>query len=809
MNKSMGLVGMARQGRGGDTTMAHMTPGEKVIPKEVAAMRPDLVAHVANAIKQYGGDPRKYTVGAGRVNPRTGAEEFASEFEIQNAYKATLGRDASSEDLAYWGNDANNFQGGGFNTAAARELAARPAPTPAPEKPWYEAATDNYRAVINKNFTDTGKEAYFSDTTTKLGGFDTNPLTNANAKWVGPRQDDMVNPYYKPGGAGYGFVQESEAKILPVVQKAKAAGLAGQVYDPRFTTTNAQAAAGTQAMRANPGAVSGYTAADTAKAAEMAATANKQAPNREAVGADAASAPSPDGRVADTGPQKMSKDSGLVGTVNPNVLDWYRNATGRDADQGGAKYWTNISAQIGEAAAYEEFKKALQANEGAGGYVKNITLDAANADWTGPTNQDHDSIVDEWASNVFGRDATAEEIAKYDAMLTDPTAAAAAYAKFVASGTGGNRTLTMLQASQLPYKKITDDKKVVVDDKKKTTDEEDNSIDTLEELGGTRLVASDYGNLVKENPRDTSRVVTDDMTIQGRLNDVLGQDASGNYTNQVVRQAVERAQQQFAKRGLVNSSMAAQAGQEAAIAKAIEIVGPDAERFFQQGRANQDARNVFARDEIQQAYGERNNQNQWQHDANMQSQRISADAALQNQRVQSDANLQTQRIVADATGRHEDFDFRTTQLEREQAFNLRANYITAQDRVSQSYQRMVDTINTSQMKPEDKTAALENAATIRDTEAAFINNLFAKQPNWSNEWLAMAAQPGTADLSTSTDVNVLATLANDPAQTSEVRQKAQTRLAQLQADPSLVPPTPTPTPAPNGGGLADYTGSGN
>lgn len=86
-------------------------------------------------------------------------------------------------------------------------------------------------------------------------------------------------------------------------------------------------------------------------------------------------------------------------------------------------------------------------------------------------------------------------------------------------------------------------------------------------------------------------------TIEGRLNNVLATDERGNYTNQVVRQAVDRAMQGFAGRGLLNSSMAQQAAQEAAIAKAIEIVGPDAERYFQQGRANQDAQNVFARDE--------------------------------------------------------------------------------------------------------------------------------------------------------------------------------------------------------------------
>jgi len=38
----MGLLNsVAAQGRNGDTRLAHVTPGEVVIPKEVAAIRPD------------------------------------------------------------------------------------------------------------------------------------------------------------------------------------------------------------------------------------------------------------------------------------------------------------------------------------------------------------------------------------------------------------------------------------------------------------------------------------------------------------------------------------------------------------------------------------------------------------------------------------------------------------------------------------------------------------------------------------------------------------------------------------------------
>jgi hypothetical protein len=456
-------------------------------------------------------------------------------------------------------------------------------------------------------------------------------------------------------------------------------------------------------------------------------------------------------------PAPTPAPTSLVGTVDPNVKDWYRNTANRDPDEVGASFWTDAIQKVGADKAYADFQTSLTANEGA--YAKPLGLAEANQDWTGTQSTAGTSTVDEWAKNVFGRDATADEVARFGSKNT-PDDAQAAYRDFVAAGTaagGTAKNLDMLAASRFSAPRTTQ----------------------------PVVPASDYGNLQQQYAPNLQREVNAKQeTIEGRIQNLAATDANGNYTNPVIRQAVERATQQFAKRGLVNSSMAAQAGQEAAIAKAIEIAGPDAATYFQQGRANQDAQNVFARDETQQGYTERNNTNQWQHEANMQSQ----------------------RIVADAQGRHEDQDFRGSLLDKEQAFNLRANYVTAQDRVSQSYQRMVDTINTSNMKPEDKTAAIANAAAIRDSEATFINSLFAKQPNWSNEWLAMSVQTGDANIDAMDDVNALAAIANDPAQPAATRQKANARLAQLQANPT---PTPTPTPAPNGGGLADYTGSGN
>lgn len=135
---------MASLGRNGDTRMAHTTPGEIVVPKEVAATRPDIVKHIQDTIAKMGGDPSKYVVGRGSVNPSTGMEEFASSDEIVAAYQSQLGRTPDASEIGYWAANDAGFSGGSFAQGVAAELSSRgdsgggggggaaPAPAPAP-----------------------------------------------------------------------------------------------------------------------------------------------------------------------------------------------------------------------------------------------------------------------------------------------------------------------------------------------------------------------------------------------------------------------------------------------------------------------------------------------------------------------------------------------------------------------------------------------------------------------------------------------------------------------------------------------------
>jgi hypothetical protein len=152
------MQSLAASGRKGDTLMAHMTPGEVIIPKEVAALRPDLVAHVQEGIRRMGGDASKYVAGNGRVNPATGAEEFATQDEITAAYQSQLGRAPDAEGLAYWSANPDAFANGGFQSGVQAELSSRPATT---------GDVDSAYTSLFGRPAETSGQSYWNDAATK------------------------------------------------------------------------------------------------------------------------------------------------------------------------------------------------------------------------------------------------------------------------------------------------------------------------------------------------------------------------------------------------------------------------------------------------------------------------------------------------------------------------------------------------------------------------------------------------------------------------------------------------------------------
>lgn len=68
----------ARKGRGGDSIMGHLAPGEMVVPPQILNKYPKLRSALASAFMENKVDPRRYLVGskANSINPKTGTREF-------------------------------------------------------------------------------------------------------------------------------------------------------------------------------------------------------------------------------------------------------------------------------------------------------------------------------------------------------------------------------------------------------------------------------------------------------------------------------------------------------------------------------------------------------------------------------------------------------------------------------------------------------------------------------------------------------------------------------------------------------------
>lgn len=71
------LQSKRKKGRKGDKVIAHLTPGEVVIPRELVE-DDDFRRLLAHIFKENGGSLEKYIVGSGKnsINPKTGYMEF-------------------------------------------------------------------------------------------------------------------------------------------------------------------------------------------------------------------------------------------------------------------------------------------------------------------------------------------------------------------------------------------------------------------------------------------------------------------------------------------------------------------------------------------------------------------------------------------------------------------------------------------------------------------------------------------------------------------------------------------------------------
>lgn len=226
-------------------------------------------------------------------------------------------------------------------------------------------------------------------------------------------------------------------------------------------------------------------------------------------------------------------------------------------------------------------------------------------------------------------------------------------------------------------------------------------------IAGTMLNPAGTVNLARTEDWAISPL----QTVQGQLKGLLADD---NPLVQIARtQGLEAANQ----RGLLNSSLGAEAGALAHYQYAMPISQADATTYASAARQNaSDRTNVNLSN------------------AGALNARSNLDQNFQNSMETIAVNAKNELDRMDAANKNA-IDL----LNPQYAQQARTNYTTSLTAAMQQYQTFVNQIQASDIPPEAKTTQIDQAQVSYNNTVGFMNAMYEQLPNWSKEWSLIPA----------------------------------------------------------------------
>lgn len=213
-------------------------------------------------------------------------------------------------------------------------------------------------------------------------------------------------------------------------------------------------------------------------------------------------------------------------------------------------------------------------------------------------------------------------------------------------------------------------------------------------------------------PTATVRDVTENETVSGQLNKLI--DGNSTYMQSARQSGLDTAN----SRGLLNSSIAAQSSQKAAIDAAAPIAAQDASTYAASGLSAQNANQTNAANKYSAELQAANN-----------AQSLYNSATLQEQQGQISSALKDQDFEADKFLKQMDINVDLAQL----ASADRQSFVTAVTPLMQQYQTSYTNI---QSQPKSVMSATAKAAALADLEEMYKPQLesMANIYGYSLEW---------------------------------------------------------------------------
>ena len=205
------------------------------------------------------------------------------------------------------------------------------------------------------------------------------------------------------------------------------------------------------------------------------------------------------------------------------------------------------------------------------------------------------------------------------------------------------------------------------------------------------------------------------QTVQGQLNGLLNSDSP------YIQLARQQAAEQSNSRGLLNSSLAATAGERAAIESAMPIAQQDAQTYFSQANLNQNAENNFQLFNTEFQYNDYFKDKDFNNQTSLNDQQNSA--ALDLQAAQDSAamdrlntQLDTNKLINDANN--------SIELEK-LAQSSDATFSEVTGKIDRQYIDAVRSIMTdSNLSEDSKTILIADAQKLRNNSIVLQGKLF-------------------------------------------------------------------------------------
>jgi hypothetical protein len=241
------------------------------------------------------------------------------------------------------------------------------------------------------------------------------------------------------------------------------------------------------------------------------------------------------------------------------------------------------------------------------------------------------------------------------------------------------------------------------------------------------MTSADLGAIAGPTQGPTAYKPDDSALVSKQLSALLSKDSP------YLTQARTKAMQYANRRGLSNSSMAAGAGEAAAIGAALPIASADAGANLTAQRDNAGIANQFTA--ADNAF-------------NRQGALQIAGAGIQAGRDQADRAFVTGRDATQFQNRLGEIsattDAQIRVLDKQIGTNLYSTYRTSSQQINDDYASAAQRINESDMDPDVKAAQIAGLQQLTSQRQTFINTIYSESPAWTAEWAQFAVQPGGA-----------------------------------------------------------------